>query len=192
MARPREFEIDKAVEKAMHVFWTHGYDGTSLPDLLNGMGIARGSLYKAFGSKKALFLKTLNLYDHNHVQPAVIMLNDKSIAGEERIASVFEGAIKTAGTGDRRGCLLCNTAAGASSEDAEIADIVNGQLGRMTRAFAVALADTKAFASKSEPERLAEANSLTLQYVGLRVMTRGGQEIDGLKSAAGQTLSRLR
>ena len=47
MARPREFEIDDALQDAMAVFWRKGYDGASLPDLLDGMGIARGSLYKA-------------------------------------------------------------------------------------------------------------------------------------------------
>ncbi len=192
MSRPREFEIDVAIEKAMNVFWTHGYDGTKLPDLLNGMGIARGSLYKAFGSKKELFLRALDLYDHKHVQPAVIILKDGNVPGDVRISNVFAGALKPAGTGDRRGCLLCNTAASTSSEDPEVALIVNNQLDRMTKAFAVALADTTAFSGLSERERMAEANNLTLQYVGLRVMTRGGQELKALESATDQTLSRLR
>jgi TetR/AcrR family transcriptional repressor of nem operon len=48
MARPREFDIDEALERAMNVFWSKGYEGASLQDLLDAMNIARGSLYKAF------------------------------------------------------------------------------------------------------------------------------------------------
>ena len=62
MARPREFEPAEAVEKAMQVFWQHGYEDASLPDLLNGMGLTRGSLYKAFGDKRQLFLRALERY----------------------------------------------------------------------------------------------------------------------------------
>ena len=61
MARPREFDTTTALNGAMNEFWTKGYDGASLPDLLEGMGITRGSLYKAFTDKKTLFLPTLRI-----------------------------------------------------------------------------------------------------------------------------------
>jgi len=191
MARPREFEIDSAVEAAMNIFWKHGYAGTSLPDLLAGMGIARGSLYKAFGSKKALFLKALDLYDRKYVQPAAAILNDPAITGEERITRVLRSPIKSVDQGDRRGCLLCNTAAGTSSQDDEITTVVNKQLNTMTQAFAVALADTQAHSVSSKDELAAEATSLTLTYVGLRVMARSGHSSSVLNSGAGQTLAKL-
>ena len=71
MARPREFDLDHALESAMLVFWEHGFEGASLPDLLDGMGITRGSLYKAFEDKKALFLKAMELYENKHVLRAL-------------------------------------------------------------------------------------------------------------------------
>ena len=79
MARPRSFDTDVAVEKAMQVFWTHGYEGASLPDLLEGMGLTRGSLYKAFTDKKSLFLKVLEHYEGKAVQSGVALLTDSAI-----------------------------------------------------------------------------------------------------------------
>lgn len=60
--RPRTFDIDEAVEKAMIVFWTKGYESTSIPDLTDAIGINRPSLYAAFGSKENLFRLTLDRY----------------------------------------------------------------------------------------------------------------------------------
>ena len=61
--RPREFDVDEALASALRVFWRKGYDGTSLTDLTEAMGITRPSLYAAFGNKEALFRKALDLYE---------------------------------------------------------------------------------------------------------------------------------
>ncbi len=62
MGRPRAFDIDEALDRALHVFWQKGYEGASLPDLTEAMGINRPSLYAAFGNKEALFRKALDRY----------------------------------------------------------------------------------------------------------------------------------
>src|SRR3954449_2107155 len=61
--RPREFCVDGALAAALRVFWTKGYEGTSLTDLTEAMGVTRPSLYAAFGNKEALFRKALDLYE---------------------------------------------------------------------------------------------------------------------------------
>lgn len=61
--RPREFDLDEALDSAMLLFWRKGYDGASIADLTEALGVARPSLYAAFGSKKQLFLKALDRYD---------------------------------------------------------------------------------------------------------------------------------
>ncbi len=63
MGRPRAFDVDKALERALRMFWRKGFEGTSLSDLTKAMGINRPSLYAAFGNKEALFRKALDRYD---------------------------------------------------------------------------------------------------------------------------------
>ena len=62
MARPREFDEDVALERAMDVFWRKGYQATSTDDLMEAMGIGRGSFYNTFGSKRKVYLRTLDRY----------------------------------------------------------------------------------------------------------------------------------
>lgn len=62
MGRPREFDVDKALDLALQVFWRKGYEGASMADLTETMGITRPSLYSAFGNKEELFRKALDRY----------------------------------------------------------------------------------------------------------------------------------
>ena len=61
--RPREFDIETALGAALRVFWTKGYEGASLTELTEAMGVTRPSLYAAFGNKEALFSQALDLYE---------------------------------------------------------------------------------------------------------------------------------
>src|SRR5688572_30677833 len=60
--RPRKFDPDRALDRALDVFWRKGYEGASLPELTRAMGINRPSMYAAFGNKRALFRKALTRY----------------------------------------------------------------------------------------------------------------------------------
>jgi len=62
IGRPREFDLDQALENALHVFWEKGYEGASMADLTEAMGITKPSLYAAFGNKEELFRKALDSY----------------------------------------------------------------------------------------------------------------------------------
>src|ERR1700754_2232683 len=61
--RPREFCVDEALVAALRVFWSKGYEGASMTDLTEAMGVTRPSLYAAFGNKESLFRKALDLYE---------------------------------------------------------------------------------------------------------------------------------
>ncbi|WP_083240598.1 TetR/AcrR family transcriptional regulator [Methyloceanibacter methanicus] len=80
MGRPREFDIDKALDRAMGVFWQKGYEGASLQDLLQAMQIARGSLYKAFEDKHSIYLAALDRYDRTEVETGTAFLSDPGAA----------------------------------------------------------------------------------------------------------------
>ena len=173
MARPRSFDTDEAIEKATQVFWTHGYEGASLPDLLDGMGLTRGSLYKAFTDKKTLFLKVLDHYESAVVRAGVAMLSDPAIPnGADRIRGMFTGAYQAVTGGDRRGCLLCTAAAGPSRYDDEIAEVVSRGLGQLRDGIEGALRDSPRHADMDDAARGDLADMLIAQYVGLRTMAR--------------------
>ncbi|WP_299650979.1 TetR/AcrR family transcriptional regulator [uncultured Tateyamaria sp.] len=183
MARPRSFDTDDALEKAMHVFWAHGYEGASLPDLLEGMGLTRGSLYKAFTDKKTLFLKVLERYEGQAVKAGVAMLTDPSVPnGAERVMAMFQGSYQRVIDGDSRGCLLCTAAAGPSTYDDEIAHAVSAGLGVLRDGIYEALGASPRHATLSPAERAALADMLIAQYVGLRTMARARIDHDTLKN----------
>lgn len=177
MARPREFDEDEATEAAMNVFWHHGYDAASIALLLDGMGITKGSLYKAFADKKSLFLASMARYETAQVAPAIATLRDPSVPdGLDRIAQVFRTVPKAVRQGDRRGCLLCSAASGPAFDDREIAEVVDDMLDTMRAAFEAALE-----AAIPQPgARAAMARVLLTQYVGLRTLSRAQATADDL------------
>ena len=184
MARPRSFDTEAAIEKAMQVFWTHGYEDASLPDLLEGMGLTRGSLYKAFTDKKTLFLKVLAHYESQAVQSGVALLTDDNIPnGAERIRTMFTSAYQAVTKGDQRGCLLCTAAAGPSSYDEDIAEVVEQGLAALRDGIEVALAASPGHAHLDAASRRDLADMLIAQYVGLRTMARARVSDEMLRNA---------
>ncbi len=184
MARPREFEIEMATQKAMNVFWEYGYEGTSLPDLLTGMGIARGSFYKAFNGKKPLFMSALDLYNREAIAPAVTLLSGPdNVDGWDRIMLLFNKVTEAVARGDRRGCLVCTAAAGPAAYDPDIAKAVGQALDKMRKGFETALGASAAHSHMDEIMRRAYADMLTAQYVGLRILARSQAPLVTLESS---------
>lgn len=188
MARPREFDPDHALEQAMEVFWQRGYEGASLPDLLTGMGLTRGSLYKAFKDKRSLFLQVLERYEQGAVTQAVENLTAETPAdGRARIKALFKAITQAVQAGDTRGCLLCSAAAGPSSYDPDIAAAVKQGLEKMHEGFLSALAATDIPPAEQPPL----ADLLVSQYVGLRIMSRSVDRSDMLSRTSAAISSLL-
>ncbi|WP_330274695.1 TetR/AcrR family transcriptional regulator [Lentzea sp. NBC_00516] len=99
IGRPREFDAEEALQKAMVVFWEQGYEGASLTDLTERMGISRKSMYAAFGNKEELFRKALQRYSEGTVSYAVEALQ---AATAREVAETFLAGSVRANT--RPGC----------------------------------------------------------------------------------------
>jgi len=115
--RPREFDMDEALTAALRVFWSKGYEGASLTDLTEAMGITRPSLYAAFGNKEALFRKALDLYESEKLDYMSSALEAPTARGvAERL---LRGAYAMqADEWDPKGCLgvISSVACGAEAE----------------------------------------------------------------------------
>lgn len=192
MARPREFDPDQALTGAMNVFWEHGYDAASLPFLLDGMGLTRGSFYKAYTDKKSLFLMVLERYEAEAVTPVVALLTSDGEDGLDRIDKAFKAVTRVVADGDQRGCLLCSAAAGPAAVDAEISECVHLQLRRMQDAFDVALSQSAQYGASDPHLRQQMAGMLLTQYVGLRILVRSNGSLTTIRNAVSALLDVLR
>ena len=140
MARPREFDPDRALDQAMHEFWLRGYRATSVDDLVRATGVKPGSLYGAFpGGKRSLFLGSLERYSKLIVPQKLGELNapDASLA---EVRAYFDGLVQDLTTDEgRQGCLLVNSAVELGATDEEVAAVVRGHHARLESCFTHAL-----------------------------------------------------
>ena len=119
MVRPREFDKEVVLDKAVEVFWAKGYEATSVQDLVDAMGIQRGSIYATFGGKHQLFLSALDRYGDMVVKKLLEILESQASAIES-IELFFAQLVEHLLTaGPLRSCLVTNSAIerGLSDED---------------------------------------------------------------------------
>jgi len=181
--RPRAFDLDKALEKAMRVFWKKGYEGASLPDLTKAMGINRPSLYAAFGNKESLFRKAMERYIEGpacHVREALAEPTARGAA--ERM---LRGSIAMAADPKNpRGCFMVQSALASGEEG----DPIRRELARRRAAGEAALCERFRRAIREGDLPLdADAASLA-KYIsvvaqGLAVQAAGGTTADELNKA---------
>src|SRR5690242_5678502 len=110
LGRPLSFDPDAALDAAMEVFWSHGYEATSLQDLLKAMKLSKSSFYQAFGGKKELFLRCVARY-RQKIGQGLTTLVENAASGRDIIEKVLVNAAAEARrpADFRRGCLLMNT-----------------------------------------------------------------------------------
>lgn len=188
----KRFDSDAALSKAMDAFWAQGYDATSMQDLVECMGINRGSLYATFGDKRSLFVEALRRYDARYREGWVAELV-KTHKPRAAILAAFDDAIAAvldAGSSD--GCLLVNTALELSPHDAEISAIVGHGLAEMEAFFRDMIEQGQA--AGDIPPHVAPvdtARGLLSLFIGLRVLSRSRPEASLLRSVAGQAAALL-
>ncbi|MGW4535849.1 TetR/AcrR family transcriptional regulator [Nocardia sp. NPDC004340] len=135
MGRPRGFDADTVVDRAMDAFWTHGYANTSPAQLADATGVAKGSLYNAFGSKRELFDLCMARYDRMGTELANDVLNQPGTTKERLRAWMRLVVDSDLEQPVRRGCLVANTAMELGGHDTEATTAVTVAVEHMVEAF---------------------------------------------------------
>ena len=174
--RPREFDMDEALDQAIRVFCEQGYSATSIGDLIDAMGLASGSIYKAFHDKRAVFLAALDRH---------IVLRKEQIAAaarsskpaRERLRDVLTHFVEVSkGAEGRRGCMIVGSAVELAIVDREVAARVTTSLGK-NEAFLAGLIregqEDGSISAAIDPEQTARVMVCLTQ--GLRVVGKSGR-----------------
>lgn len=139
MARNKEFDTTLVLHKAMEVFGHHGYEGTSLQLLLEGLGIARQSLYDTYGTKRDLFIKAVNHYVDEKSSAVVAYLQQASSV-KKAFTDIFAVIMDTLRDEQRRKeCFILYSAIDQVPHDPEIASLFERDKLRLEQAFYEAL-----------------------------------------------------
>lgn len=209
MPRAREFDTEAAVGAAMQLFWERGYAATSVDDLVARLGIGRGSLYAAFGSKQGLYLRALDRYRCEQTGGAMAALEAGDAPLPATLRRLFEAiaddAVRAAGarTGrasrpaarsgvDPPGCFMVNATTERARCDADVAARVRENAGAMEAAFERAVRRAQA-AGDVAPAKDARALArfLVMAIQGLRVAATATPDRAALRDMIDVTLAAL-
>ena len=181
--RPREFCTEQALDIALHLFRRKGYEGTSLSDLTEAIGVNRPSLYAAFGSKEALFRRVLDRYAAQHDPALTAALAQPTARGVAEALLLTDG--RAAAASEVSGCLLVQGALACSDEG----DSIRHELSRRREAMVAALRVRfeRAQAEGDFPAGVQPADMA--RYVvtvmnGMSVQAAGGAGADDLRGVA--------
>jgi TetR/AcrR family transcriptional regulator, transcriptional repressor for nem operon len=171
MARSREFDTDAAIDAAVEVFRTRGYDATSIQDLVDATGVGRGSLYAAFDSKEGIYRAALERYRATYADPLVELLQC-DVPARALIREVLTAVVdEIAGDRGRRSCLIVGAAVEMIQRDDDVARQVRSTTRRLEDAFSGLIAAAQArgdLASRRDARDLARFVIATIH--GLRVL----------------------
>ncbi|HEX9673845.1 MAG TPA: TetR/AcrR family transcriptional regulator [Burkholderiales bacterium] len=177
MARPREFDTDAALERAMQAFWAKGFKATTLDDLCAATKLSRSSLYAAFGGKRELLDQSLRRYEEQGIARITAALS-RPVPVREAVAAFVDGLIERIVSGSGRvGCFIGNCAAELARQDRAMAARVRRSLERIEAAFREALARAQA---RGELAKTADVDAIARFLVagiqGLRLVGKANPD----------------
>jgi len=174
MGRPREFDMDQTLEQAMQAFWNHGYEATSLSDLMEAMDLQKGSIYKAFGDKHSLFIAALDRYlDDAH------KFNEETIESgdtpKDAVRLWLNSRLKIiCGQTLKRGCLLVNSLVEDAYQDEVAAEKVKAYFTRIQKLLTKTIKegqDLNQFRKDFTASELSQLINVSL--IGMVAMSKG-------------------
>ena len=176
VGRPREFDVDQALDDAMQAFWTKGYEATSLTDLMAATGLHKGSIYQTFGDKHSLFLRALHRY--------LAEMRETQRAGLRSAPTPLDGLrtgahhiLDMADSNEEcpRGCLAINCLVELAPHDAEVKKILGDHMKHMRSTIGETIGDaqTAGQVRKDRPPEVLTAMIMTFM-AGLAATLKSG------------------
>jgi AcrR family transcriptional regulator len=190
MARPVEFDPERALSAAIKVFSNHGYEGSSTAELLTSMGIARQSLYGAFGDKRRLFLKALERYNRESVAELVNALGARQNTLDALEAALL--AFARPGAQAEAGCLGLGSVTEFGRSDSDINAINEASTRTLLAALAARVRAGMAAGEIGDVDPQEAARFLLAVRSGLKVAARGGADLEALHPMVRMALRSLR
>ena len=192
MGRPRTFDRDSAVTQAMHLFWEHGFDATSLAQLKEGLGggISAPSFYTAFGSKEALFQESVARYLATHGQ-VTACLHDPALPPREAIETALRrSAAMQCQPGHPRGCMVSlGVMSAPSPANATVAHPLFESRARTSAGIADCVRRGVATGElKTDTDTQALATAFDSFLTGLSTLARDGASASRLDAAVTQAM----
>ncbi|WP_417810739.1 TetR/AcrR family transcriptional regulator [Thalassospira alkalitolerans] len=192
MARPRAFNEQSVLDNAMNLFWSKGFEATSVQDLVDGTGLNRASMYASFGDKKALFLRVLNHYSQKISTARFEKLHDID-DGREAITETFRNAARFGrNEGRHKGCLMVNSGMELAPHDPETAAIAQAAFRRVEDMFANAIKRGINQGTISDTKNIrALSRFFAGSFQGVNLMARRGADDSTLNDYVDMVLTTL-
>jgi len=157
MARTKDFDEQAVLQKAICLFWNKGYNGTSMQDLVEGLGISRSSLYDTFGDKHQLYLKALDAYQLQY-GTQLCKLTGESASAKEAIRQILDLVITDLLADEqRKGCFIVNAGIELANHDQDVNKMICQTEQQLEQAFAKVI---RAGQEKGEIEKDKDAQAL--------------------------------
>ncbi|MER7695611.1 MULTISPECIES: TetR/AcrR family transcriptional regulator [unclassified Streptomyces] len=196
MARPRQFDEERALDAAMRTFWEYGYEATSTQDLCDATGLGRSSIYNTFRSKRELFARSLARYLDAMADDQCAVLDDPSRSPGGRVRALLDKIV--ADEFDHRpdgrslGCLGVNTTVELAARDPEAARLLDRDAARRMRSLSGVIAAGQrdgSIVSARAPDALARYVNAVIG--GMRVAAQGGADRAAVQAVADTALDAL-
>ena len=190
--RPRSFDKDDALKKAMYVFWEKGYEGTTMADLIQSIGMKAPSIYAAFGNKDAIFKEVVQSY-----LPIVVNGQRKALNSSPKIYDAVEATLKACvslytGKDNPHTCLVMTGAINTAPEHTEHVETLRAlredYKGAWKKRFEMAKTDRQ-LTDRAKPSELAEYFTTLIQ--GMTIKAKDGATEDELSSTSKLALKTL-
>lgn len=192
MARPKSFNQQEVLDKALHLFWEQGYNATSVQDLVDHLGINRASIYDTWGDKRGLYLETLKAYRKKGASNFLERLRSNQSSKDIIRNFLKDVTVQVIDDTCNKGCFLSNSASELANSDKAVFELFSDNNANMEAVLTELVKEGQAsgtITKKDAPDAL--ARFILNTAMGLRIMSKGRKSEKALTEVVNVALSVL-